>query len=329
MRLLLVSFGMVLLFTGCSGESKHIMRERAVLANYPEATAEMKLVQVSEHSYYVQGAAGVATDNQGFISNAGAIVTNDGVVIFDALGTPALASKMIRLLREITEQPIKRVIMSHYHADHIYGLQLYKEIGAEIYAPRGAMDYLQSPLAAERLEERRFSLDPWVNEKTYLVKPDHILEASTSQQLGGVNMSINYLGGAHSEGDLTLLVEEDRVLYSGDIIFEGRVAFLGDADTRHWLQTLEKMETSGLAGLIPGHGPAATDPTKAIAQTRRYLAYIRKVMGEAVEEFVPFSEAYEAADWSEFEKLPAFAAANRRNAYQVFLSMEQESLPEQ
>lgn len=318
---------MAFLFTACSADKSHLEKEKSILANYPEATAEMKLVKVSEHSYYVQGAAGVATDNQGFISNAGAIVTNDGVVIFDTLGTPALASKMIRLLREVTDQPIKRVIMSHYHADHLYGLQLYKELGAEIYAPKGVYEYMDSPLAEERLEERRFSLEPWVNEKTYLVKPDHILDAGMVQELGGVKMSINFLGGAHSDGDLTLLVEPDRVLYSGDIIFEGRVAYLGDADTRHWLETLEKMETSGLVGLIPGHGPAARDPTRAIAQTRRYLAYIRKVMGEAVEELSDFSEAYESADWSEFEKLPAFAAANRRNAYQVFLSMEQESLP--
>ncbi|MDH5183286.1 MAG: MBL fold metallo-hydrolase [Gammaproteobacteria bacterium] len=329
MRFMVITFSMLFLFTACSGDKSHLQHEQSVLLNYPEATAEMTLVQVSEHSYYVQGAAGVATDNQGFISNAGAIVTSDGVVIFDTLGTPALASKMIRLLREVTDQPIKRVIMSHYHADHLYGLQLYKEIGAEIYAPKGAFAYLDSPLAEERLEERRFSLDPWVNEKTYLVKPDHILAASSTMELGGVSMSINYLGGAHSDGDLTLLVEPDRVLYSGDIIFEGRVAFLGDADTRHWLETLEKMETSGLAGLIPGHGSAAKNPTKAIAQTRRYLAYIREVMGSAVEEFRDFSEAYAAADWSEFEKLPAFEAANRRNAYQVFLSMETESLPAQ
>lgn len=327
MRFTLVLLGMVVLSVASGADTSHLQREQVVLANYPEATAEMKLVQVAEHSYYVQGAAGVATDNQGFISNAGAIVTKDGVVIFDALGTPALASKMIRLLREVTEQPIKRVIMSHYHADHLYGLQLYKEIGAEIYAPKGALEYLQAPQAAERLEERQFSLDPWVNEKTYLVTPEHIIDSSITQQMGDVTMHINYLGGAHSEGDLTLLVEQDRVLYSGDIIFEGRVAFLGDADTRYWLQTLEKMETSGLAGLIPGHGPAAQDPTTAISQTRRYLAYIRQVMGNAVEEFVPFAEAYAAADWSEFEKLPAFDEANRRNAYQVFLSMEQESLP--
>ena len=329
MRSIVLITALGLLFAACNGDTSHLQKEQLVLANYPEATAEMKLVQVSKHTYYVQGAAGVATDNQGFISNAGAIVTNDGVVIFDTLGTPALAAKMIRLLREVTQQPIKRVILSHYHADHIYGLQVYKEIGAEIYAPRGVLQYLDSPQAAERLEERRFSLDPWVNEQTYLLRPDHILEAGSTQILGGVTMTINYLGGAHSDGDLTLLVEEDRVLFSGDIIFEGRVAFLGDADTRHWLQTLKKMETSGLAGLIPGHGPAASDPNKAITQTRRYLAYIREVMGNAVEELMDFSSAYAQADWSEFADLPAFEAANRRNAYQVYLSMEQESLQAQ
>jgi glyoxylase-like metal-dependent hydrolase (beta-lactamase superfamily II) len=315
----------VLLMSAC-GEPGYLQKEHEVLAKYPEASTEMTLKKVSEHVYYVQGAAGVATDNQGFISNAGAIVTPKGVVIVDTLGTPALASKMVRLLREVTDQPIKRVILTHYHADHIYGLQVYKEIGAEIYAPQGAMAYLDSPTAKERLEERRFSLDPWVNENTYLVPPDHILDSTTRMELGGVSMTANYVGAAHSDGDLTLLVEPDRVLFSGDIIFEGRIAYLGDADTRHWLETLEKLETGGLAGLVPGHGPEAKEPTKAIAQTRRYLAYIRQVMGEAVENFTPFAEAYKAADWSEFENLPAFAAANRRNAYQVYLSMEAEEL---
>jgi glyoxylase-like metal-dependent hydrolase (beta-lactamase superfamily II) len=116
------------------------------------------------------------------------------------------------------------------------------------------------------------------------------------------------------------------VLFSGDIIFEGRVAYLGDANTKHWLAVLQQMETAKLVGLIPGHGPAAKEPTKAISMTRRYLAYIREVMGQAVENMTAFDEAYAAADWSEFKDLPAFEAANRRNAYQVYLSMEEELL---
>ena len=101
---------------------------------------------------------------------------------------------------------------------------------------------------------------------------------------------------------------------------------MGSADTRNWLATLSRLETEGLAALIPGHGPASTEPNSTIALTRRYLAYLRQTMGNAVEEFTPFDEAYANTDWSEFKDLPAFDAGNRINAYQVFLSLEAELL---
>ena len=125
---------------------------------------------------------------------------------------------------------------------------------------------------------------------------------------------------------MTLYVKQDRVLYSGDIIFEGRVPFVGDANTQRWLETLRSLETNDIVALIPGHGPAAADPVAAVAGTRDYLAYMRDVMGAAVDELQDFDSAYAAADWSRFADMPAFDAANRRNAYQVFLSMEAEAL---
>ncbi|MEE9352123.1 MAG: MBL fold metallo-hydrolase, partial [Thiotrichaceae bacterium] len=137
-----------------------------------------------------------------------------------------------------------------------------------------------------------------------------------------------YMGKAHSAGDLTMLVENDKVLFSGDIIFEGRVPWVGSADSKFWLATLSKLETSGLTALIPGHGGASTNPKETIALTRKYLAYLRETMGAAVEEFTPFDEVYSGTDWSAFKDLPAFEDANRRNAYQVYLSMEAELLQE-
>ena len=293
---------------------------------YAPTSVDMDVRQVSDHVYYVEGAAGIATDNEGFISNAGFVVTGDGVVVFDALGTPSLANKLISKIRGITKQPIRKVIVSHFHADHIYGLQVFEELGAEISAPEGAQKYLQSDAARERLEERQFSLDPWVNENTRLVLPDVTVSKSSSFTMGAVNFTINYMGKAHSDGDLSMLVEPDKVLFSGDIIFEGRIPFVGSADTKNWLETLTRLETEGLAALIPGHGPASTSPQKTIALTRAYLAYLREVMGAAVDEFIPFDEAYAEADWSRFENMPAFEAGNRINAYQVYLSMEAELL---
>jgi len=290
------------------------------------ASVDMTLKQVSEHVYFVEGVPGVATDNQGFISNAGVIVTGAGVVIFDALGTPALGQLLLEKIRAITKEPIVRVIVSHYHADHIYGLQVFEDLDAEILAPVGAEKYLASDNASERLEERRFTLDPWVNDDTRLVYPNRYLDEGMQFRLGDVEFIVTVVGNAHSDGDLTLYVLPDRVLLSGDIIFEGRIPFVGDANTRHWAEVLERMETEQLVALIPGHGGVAANPNDAISLTRRYLSFLRSRMGLAVEEFVPFDETYAATDWSEFEQLPAFEEANRRNAYQVYLSMEAEML---
>ena len=291
---------------------------------YPPVSIDMKLEQVSQHVYYVQGAAGIATENEGFISNAGVVITDAGVVVFDALGSPSLAQRLLENIRTLTDKPIVKVVVSHYHADHIYGLQVFEDLGAEIIAPDGAQRYLASDAAQNRLEERRFSLEPWVSESTRLVQPDRTVKDETRFTLGDVNFVVSYLGSAHSDGDLTLYVENDRVLFSGDIIFEGRIPFVGDANTRNWLAILRKMETDSLAALIPGHGPAANRPNEAITLTRRYLEKLRATMGSAARDLEPFAEAYAAADWGEFKDLPAFDAANRRNAYQVFLSMEVE-----
>ncbi len=300
---------------GCNPSNKN---------TYPVVDVEMELKQVSEHVYYVQGQAGVATANKGFISNAGFIVTDDGVVVFDTLGTPSLANLFLTKIRSVTDKPIVKVIVSHYHADHIYGLQVFKEQGAQIIAPKGAMVYLGSDKAEGLLEDRRFSLEPWVNESTHLIIPDIVIDKPTSFKLGNIIFTLDVLGTAHSDGDLTLLVEPEQVFFSGDIIFEGRVPYLGDSNTKKWLATLVSMETGKINALIPGHGPAAKNPNKAISATRRYLAKIRKVMFDAVKNLDDFAETYDKTDWSEFKDLPAFKEANRRNAYQVYLSMEEE-----
>ena len=293
---------------------------------YPLVSVDMELSQVSPHVYYAQGKAGIATDNEGFISNAAAVVSERGIVIVDALGSPSLAQRFVEKLREISEQPILMVIVTHYHADHVYGLQVYKAMGAKIIAPAGFRDYLESTAAQDRLEERRVSLYPWVDDDTRLIWPDQVVTEDETLRVGELTLQITYLGAAHSDGDLSLLVQPDRVLISGDIIFEGRVPFTGGADTRHWLEVLERLDKTGVKALIPGHGPAASDPAGAVRMTLDYLRYTREQMAAAVEEMTPFDEAYANADWSAFSSLPAFEATHRRNAYGIYLSLEQEMM---
>jgi len=264
--------------------------------------------------------------NKGFMSNAGFVVTNDGVVVFDALGTPALGRAMIAAIAKITPKPIRRVVVSHYHADHIYGLQALKAAGAEIWAHRKAQAYLASPVAVERLAQRRNDLFPWVDNDTRVVPPDVWLDGDTDFRMGGLTFRIIYSHGAHSPEDVMLYVVEDKLLFAGDLIFAGRVPFVGSADSAGWLAAMDRMIALSPTVVVPGHGPASRDVARDLSTTREYLAYLRETMGEAARDLTPFDDAYARTDWSRFRGLPAFEQANRTNAYGTYLLMEQELL---
>jgi glyoxylase-like metal-dependent hydrolase (beta-lactamase superfamily II) len=291
------------------------------------ADAKVVPVRVSPHAWYVQGTAGPATRaNQGYNSNAGFVVTNEGVVVIDALGTVPLGRAFLAAIRSITDKPVRRVIITHYHADHFYGLAPFKEAGADIWAHKGAREYLESGEGAARLEQRRRDLLPWVDDRTTLIPPDRWLDGDASFSLGGLNFDLVYMGPAHAPDDLVVIVREDQVLFSGDILFSGRIPFVGNADTRRWLATMDRLIALGPKTMVPGHGAVSRDPVAELALTRDYLRHLRATMGRAVEEMLPFEDAYKTADWSRYARMPAFEAANRINAYGTYLLMERESL---
>jgi glyoxylase-like metal-dependent hydrolase (beta-lactamase superfamily II) len=303
----------------------------AITAPAAGADIVLRAIAVSPHVYYFQGEAGMAeAANQGFMSNAGFVVTADGVVVFDTLGTPVLGAAMITAIRAVTTQPINLVIVSHYHADHIYGLQAFKALGAQIWAHQGGRAYLQSDVAVTRLAERRTSLFPWVDEHTHLVPADRWLDFAAGKimrfERGGIKFQIIDVAGAHSPEDIMLFVENDSVLFAGDLYFTGRIPYVGNADSRVWLTALDHMLEVQPRIVIPGHGAMSTDPAKDLHLTRDYLLYLRKSMGAAVADMTPFDEAYGKVDWSAFARYPAFAQANRLNAYGTYILMEQESL---
>lgn len=299
----------------------------ALIASAEEATVPLRAEKVGPHSWYILGQPGAASRaNQGFMSNAGFVVTRAGVIVFDALGTPALARKMIGEIRRITRQPIRRVVVSHWHADHYYGLQAFKEIGAEIWAHEAAQPTLGSAAAADRLAQRRDILAPWVGADFKLVPADVWLSGDVDFRLGGLTFRIRHVGPAHSAEDLVMFVVEDGVLFSGDLVFKGRVPFVGEADSKAWLAALDRLLAFKPRLMVPGHGPASTTPQADLTLTRDYLADVRAKMGQAVADFLPFDEAFAAADWSRWQSMPAYFEAHRRNAYNTYLLMERESL---
>jgi glyoxylase-like metal-dependent hydrolase (beta-lactamase superfamily II) len=281
--------------------------------------------QVSPSAWFVQGEAALGSSaNRNFISNAGFVVTPAGVVVIDALGSPALARELLAAIARVTTKPVTHLIVTHYHADHIYGLQEFRKAGARIIAHRAALEYIHSDTAASRLKNSRVELAPWIDAQTELVVPDQWIDGATELVVGGVRLQLTPVGPAHTPEDLVVFLRSEGVLFAGDMVFRGRVPFVGQADSHQWILALDTLLAMQPKVVVPGHGPLSTTAREDLQLTRDYLAYLREKMGAAAREMEPFDEAYARTDWSRFEHLPLFRAANRMNAYNTYLLMERQ-----
>ena len=291
--------------------------------------ASIQAVQLAQGVWFVQGNSALgSTGNRNFISNAGFFVTDDGVVVVDALGSPALAQELLREIHRVTPQAIRYVVVTHYHADHIYGLQTLAQAGAKVIGHASAREYLNSDTAQRRLEASRIDLAPWIDANTRLVPADQWLDTQETRfRLGSMDFVVDHVGPAHTPEDVVVFVPQLGVLFAGDLFFQGRIPFVGQADSRLWIQALNRLMKYQPKIVIPGHGPASTNPMVDMTMTRDYLLYLRKTMGEAAKNMEPFEEVYAKTDWSRFESIPLFRVANRMNAYNTYLLMEQQGEP--
>ena len=300
---------------------------------YPPITIPLKLDQVpGKPIWYSTGNPGIpGKDNEGNTSNAGFVVTSEGVVVFDALGTPSHGWALLQEIRKRTGRKVRYVVASHYHADHIYGLQAFRDhTDALIVAQERSGEYkdnegIADEKASQRLDQRRGALYPWVDENTRVVPPDLTFRERMTIVLGDRRLTLLFAGPAHSSSDMMMMVEPDGVLFAGDIVQNGRIPFMNsdDVSTTQWLAALGEVEKLDPKYIIPGHGRPSMAAKQAIAFTRDYIEYLRGTMTAAVQNWTDFEVAYSRADWSKYRDMPAFASNNRGNAYRIFLELEQ------
>ncbi len=207
--------------------------------------------------------------------NTGIIIGDDAVLVADAQATPVMAQDVIRRIREITDKPIRYVLLTHYHAVRVLGASAYK--ADHIIASQDTRD-----LIVERGEqdmkseiERFPRLFRSVESVPGLTWPTLTFKGEMTLWLGKLEVKIMQLGRGHTKGDTVLWLPQQRVLFSGDLVEFGATPYAGDAYFEDWPDTLQAIAALKPAKLVPGRGAALTTPEqvqRGLDDTRNFVS---------------------------------------------------------
>ncbi|MDZ7921625.1 MBL fold metallo-hydrolase [Rhodoferax sp.] len=211
--------------------------------------------------------------------NTGIIIGDDCVLVADTQATPAMAADVIRRIREVTDKPIKYVVMTHYHAVRVLGASAYN--AQQILASQDTYDLIVERGEQDKASEigrfpRLFS-----NVETVppgMTWPTMTFAGKMTLWLGKLEVQLLQLGRGHTKGDTVVWLPQERTLLSGDLVEFDATPYAGDAYFKDWPQTLDNLAALQPAALVPGRGPALVTPEQVSAGlrgTRDFIADVR------------------------------------------------------
>ena len=209
--------------------------------------------------------------------NSGVIVGDDACMVIDTTATPVMAQDLIRRIREVTDKPIKYVVLSHYHAVRVLGASAYFAEGAtDIIASRGTWELIVERGEADMKSEiERFPrLFQAVESIPGLTWPSIVFERELTLFLGKLEVKLMHLGPGHTRGDTIAWIPSEKICFSGDLVEYNAGVYTGDAQLEEWPDTLEKLRAMRPEKLVPGRGPAMQTPAdceKAIDYTKKWI----------------------------------------------------------
>lgn len=275
--------------------------------------------------YLVSGEVGRGSEGR---PNAGFVVTRDGVVVIDALGTPLEGRALVAAIRRTTSAPIRWLVLTHHHPDHSFGAVELRRAGARVLAhPDLTM------LAAENGWDNLTA--DWVRTRgieamrgfVYADTADRPVTAGRdSLVLGGRTIHLFHPPSpAHTAGDLAVWIPEARVLFAGDLLIEDGISMVVDGNSALLLGALDSLRAFGATTLVPGHGAVQRDGGgPLIDSTQAYLRTLRREMRAAVERGTSMRRALAPLPEPDETRPVSVNSRLRRNAARVYVEMERE-----
>jgi glyoxylase-like metal-dependent hydrolase (beta-lactamase superfamily II) len=209
--------------------------------------------------------------------NTGIIIGDDAVLVADTQATPAMAADVIRRIREVTDKPIKYVVLTHYHAVRVLGASAYQ--AQQILASQDTYDLIVERGEADKASEIGRFPRLFQNVETVpagMTWPTITFSGKMTLWLGKLEVQLLQLGRGHTKGDTVVWLPGEKTLLSGDLVEFDATPYAGDAYFSDWPQTLQNISALKAKALVPGRGPAL----KGEAQVQKGLDVTRAFVSD-------------------------------------------------
>jgi glyoxylase-like metal-dependent hydrolase (beta-lactamase superfamily II) len=208
--------------------------------------------------------------------NTGIVIGDDAVMVIDTQATPVMAADVIRRIREVTDKPIRYVVLSHYHAVRVLGASAYKP--EHIIASEDTLSLIQERGEQDKASEIGRFPRLFRNVESVpagLTWPTITFTGKMTLWLGQLEVQLLQLGRGHTKGDTVVWLPQERILFSGDLVEYDATPYAGDAYFSDWPATLDRVEALKPAQLVPGRGAALqteADVADGLNGTRSFIS---------------------------------------------------------